>query len=60
MHPRLTSIHAQAHEACSPTLASAGALEFVNDSSGAAAPPAPDHAVAALQHAWPFDTCAHT
>ena len=56
MHPRRTSLHAQAQEACEPTLDSAGALAFVNDSSGSAALPAPDHAVAELQHAGPFST----
>jgi hypothetical protein len=60
MHLRITSIHAQAHDACSHTLESAGALAFVNDSSGSAAPPAPDHVVAELKHACPFYTFSHT
>jgi hypothetical protein len=60
MHPRMTSIQAQAHDAGSHTRAAAGALAFVNDSSGAAAPPAPDNAVAALKGAWPFAPRLHT
>jgi hypothetical protein len=60
MHPRMTSIQAQAHDACEHTLESAGALEFVNDSSGSAAPPAPSNAVAERKHACPFYTGSHT
>jgi hypothetical protein len=56
MHLRMTSIPAQAQDACEPPLESAGALAFVHDASGSAAPPAPDHAVAELKHACPFDT----
>jgi hypothetical protein len=58
MPPRRTSLQAHAQDACEQTLDSAGALAFVNDASGSAALPAPDHAVAALTHAWPFSTCA--
>jgi hypothetical protein len=60
MHPQRTSIHAQARDACEHTLDSAGALAFVNDSSGSAAPPAPYHASAARQLACPFSPLSHT
>jgi hypothetical protein len=56
----MTSLHAQAPDAGYHPLESAAALAFVNDSSGAAAPPAPSHAFAALTHACPFYTCSHT
>jgi hypothetical protein len=59
MHPQSTSLHAPAPEACEHPLTSAGALAFVNDSSGAAAPPAPDHAVAARQQACRFSPLQH-
>jgi hypothetical protein len=39
-------MHAEAQDAFEHTLDSAGALTFVNDSSGSAAPPAPYNAVA--------------
>jgi hypothetical protein len=54
MHPRITSLHAEAHDAFEHTLESAGALTFVNDSSGSAAPPAPYNAVAERKLACPF------
>ena len=60
MHPRMTSMHAEAQDACEHTRESAGVLTFVNDPSGSAAPPAPDHAVAARQLACPFQTRSHT
>jgi hypothetical protein len=60
MHLRITSIHAQAQDACEHTLESVGALEFVNDSSGSAAPPAPYNAVAELKHACRFHTFSRT
>jgi hypothetical protein len=56
MRPRSTRMHAEAQDACEQTLESAGALTFANDSSGAAALPAPDHAVAERQLACPFLT----
>jgi hypothetical protein len=59
MPPRSTSLHAQAQDACEHTLDSAGALEFVNDSSGSAALPAPYNAVAERKHACPFYTFSH-
>jgi len=59
MHLQRPSIHAHARAAGSQTLDSAGALAFVNDASGAAAPPAPDPAVAERQPAWPFAPLTH-
>jgi hypothetical protein len=56
---RSTSLQAQAQDACEHTLDSAGALEFVNDSSGAAALPAPYNAAAELKHACPLCTSSH-
>jgi hypothetical protein len=46
MHPQSTSIQAEAHDAFAHTLDSAGALAFVNEYSGSAAPPAPYNAFA--------------
>jgi hypothetical protein len=60
MPPRLTRMHAEAQDAFEPTLESAGALTFVNDASGSAAPPAPYHAVAARQLACVFLTLSPT
>jgi hypothetical protein len=60
MPPRITNLHADAHEACQHTLEAAGALRFVNDSSGSAAPPAPFHAVAQRQLACPSLTLGPT
>jgi len=40
MHPRMTNMHAEAHDAFSHSFASAGALAFVNEYSESAAPPA--------------------
>jgi hypothetical protein len=60
MHPQSTSIHAQARDACEHTLDSTGALAFVNDSSGSAAPPAPYHAVAERKQACRFAPLQHT
>ena len=45
---------ADAPDACEPLCAAAGALTCVHASSGAAALPAPSHAVAARQQAGPF------
>jgi hypothetical protein len=59
MPPRMTSMHAEAPDAFEHTLDSAGALTFVNDSSGAAAPPAPYHAVAQRQLACSFLSLAY-
>ena len=60
MHLRITSIPAQAQEACEQTLDAAGALECVHASSGAAAPPAPYTAAAALKHACRFRIVSRT
>jgi hypothetical protein len=49
MPPRITSMHAEAQDAFEHTLESTGALTFVNDSSGSAAPSAPYNAVAERQ-----------
>jgi hypothetical protein len=53
----MQAVACEAHE---HIFASAGALAFVNDSSGSAALPAPDHAVAARQLACPFSPLSHT
>ena len=54
MHPQRTSIQAEAPDAFEHTLDSAGALAFVNEYSGSAAPPAPYNAVAERKHACRF------
>ena len=53
MHPRMTHMHAEAHDAFEHIFASAGALAFVNAYSGSAALPAPYHAFAERQLACP-------
>jgi hypothetical protein len=60
MPPRMTSMHAEAQDAFEHTLESAGALTFVNDASGSAAPPAPSNAVAERQLACSFLTLSPT
>jgi len=50
----MTHRQAEAPEAFSPIVASAGARAFVNAYAGAAALPAPSHACAARQLACPF------
>ena len=60
MHPRMTHMHAEAHDAFSHIFASAGALAFVNAYSGSAALPAPSHAFAERQRACPFSPLYHT
>jgi hypothetical protein len=40
MHLRMTNMQSEAHDAFEHSFASAGALAFGNESSGAAAPPA--------------------
>jgi hypothetical protein len=52
-------MQAQARDACEHLLDSAGALAFVNEHSGAAAPPAPYHAFAERQRACPFSALSH-
>jgi hypothetical protein len=54
MHPRMTNIHCIAREAHEHIFASTGALAFVNEYSGSAAPPAPYNAFAERQLACPF------
>jgi hypothetical protein len=54
MHPRMTNMQAEACDAFEHIFASAGALAFVNDSSGSAVPPAPSNAVAERKRACPF------
>jgi hypothetical protein len=46
MHPRMTNMQAEAHDAFEHIFASAGALAFVNEYSGSAALPAPYNAFA--------------
>ena len=41
MHPRMTNMHAEAHDAFEHSFASAGALAFVNAYAGSAALSAP-------------------
>ena len=60
MHPQMTNIQASAQDAFEHIFASAGALVFVNEYSGSAAPPAPSHAFAARQRACPFSPLYHT
>jgi hypothetical protein len=60
MPPRITSLPAEAPDAFEHTLDSAGALAFVNDSSGSAAPPAPYNAVAERKLACSFPTLSPT
>jgi hypothetical protein len=54
MRPQMTNMHAIARDAHEHIFASAGALAFGNEDSGCAASPAPSHAVAERQLAWPF------
>jgi hypothetical protein len=54
MPPQMTHSHASAQDAFEHLFASAGALVFVNASSGAAAPPAPSHACAEHTLAYPL------
>jgi hypothetical protein len=56
MLPQITSLQAEAHDAFEHTLESAGALTFVNEYSGSAAPPAPYNAFAERKLACPFLT----
>jgi hypothetical protein len=49
MHPRMTNMQASARDAYEHIFASAGALAFVNEYSGAAASPAPSNAFAERQ-----------
>ena len=60
MHPRMTHMQAEAHDAFKQIFASAGVLAFINESSGSAALPAPSHAFAARQRACPFAPRSHT
>ncbi len=60
MLPRMTSMQAEAQDAFSHTLASVGALTFVNAYSGSAAPPAPSNAFVERQLACPFLPLEHT
>jgi hypothetical protein len=54
MHPRITSMQAEARDAFSHILASAGALAFVNEYSEFAASPALYNAFAERKQACPF------
>jgi hypothetical protein len=54
MHPRMTTMQAEARDAFEHIFASAGALAFGNEYSGSAALPAPYHAFAERQLACPF------
>ena len=60
MHPRMTHMHAEAHDAHEHIFASAGVLAFVNEYSGSAASPAPYNAFAERQLACPFSQLSHT
>src|SRR5713101_3566505 len=60
MHPRMTSMQAEAHDAFSHMLASAGALAFVNESAESAASPALSHAFAERKQACPLAPLYHT
>ena len=60
MHPRMTNMHATAHDAFSHIFASAGALVFVNAYSGSAAATAPYNAFAAHKLACPLAPLYHT
>jgi hypothetical protein len=53
-------MQAQARDAFAHILDSAGALAFVNEHSGSAAPPAPSHACAERQRACPFSALSPT
>jgi hypothetical protein len=54
MHPQMTNMQAEAHDAFEHIFASAGVLTFVNEYSGSAALPAPYNAFAERQQACPF------
>ena len=54
MHPWMTNMQAEAHDAFEHIFASAGALAFVNEYAGSAALPAPSNAFAERQLACPF------
>jgi hypothetical protein len=54
MHPRITNMQAEAHDAFEHIFESAGALAFINEYSGSAAPPAPYNAFAERKLACPF------
>src|SRR5262249_1716331 len=60
MHPQMTNIQAEAHDAFEHIFASAGALVFVNEYSGSAAPPAPYNAFAEHKLACPLAPLYHT
>lgn len=60
MHPQITSMPAEARDAFYQSLASAGALAFVNASAACAASPALYKACAARKQAWPFVPLSHT
>ena len=60
MHPRMTSMQAEARDAFSHRLESAGALAFLNEYSEVAASPARSHAFAERKQAWPLVPLYHT
>ena len=60
MHPQMTNIQASAQDAFEHIFASAGALVFVNEYSGSAAPPAPYNAFAEHKLACPLTPLYHT
>ena len=60
MHPQITNIQASAQDAFEHIFESAGALVFVNEYSGSAAPPAPYNAFAEHKLACPLTQLYHT
>ena len=60
MHPQMTNMHAEAHDAFEHIFASAGALAFVNEYAGSAALSAPYNAFAERQRACSFSPLSPT
>jgi hypothetical protein len=60
MHLRMTTMHAEAHDAFEHIFASAGALAFVNEYSESAALPALYNAFAERKQACPLAPLYHT
>ena len=60
MHPRITNMQAEAHDAFSHIFESAGALAFVNEYSESAALPALSNAFAERKQACPLAQLYHT
>ena len=59
MHPRMTNMHASAHDAYEHIFASAGVLAFVNEYSESAASPALYNAFAERKPACPLSPLYH-